>query len=348
MLTFIFGVLFAGFTLLVIGLQRTYGHYPVKEIKRQARAGDPLAKIMYRPVSYGLSLEILLGAIIICSAALSFVLLASTLEFWFALIVIAFLLWAGFFWLPSAGLNSLSFKIAIFFAPAIEKLTSFLHPVLKHIAEFTYKHKNSDFNTKIYEPEDLVNLLEYQKDQPENRISHQQIDLLIHSLTFADKKVSEILVPLRSVKMASVSDSIGPSLMDELYKSGFSRFPVYEGDQSNVVGTLFIRDIVQKKSKSLVRDLMRPDVFYVHEDYSLDQALRVFIKTKHHMLIVVNSFEEFIGILTLEDVLEQIIGEQIVDEFDSYEDIRAVAASAAAKDHAQRQKTAKEPTEVIE
>jgi CBS domain containing-hemolysin-like protein len=68
-------------------------------------------------------------------------------------------------------------------------------------------------------------------------------------------------------------------------------------------------------------------------------------------MIVVNSFEEYIGIVTIEDVLEQIVGKQIVDEFDQYDDLRAVAAKAAAKDHKKHvdhQESVQDTTEVIE
>ncbi|QQS69160.1 CBS domain-containing protein [Candidatus Saccharibacteria bacterium] len=81
---------------------------------------------------------------------------------------------------------------------------------------------------------------------------------------------------------------------------------------------------------------MRRKVTYVHEDFTLYQTLQAFIKTKQHLFIVVNSFEEYVGIITIEDVLERVIGKLIVDEFDRYDDLRAVAAAAAKKDHAAR------------
>lgn len=348
MASFIFGIFFAGLTLLAIGLLRTYNHYPVKELKRQARAGDPLATMLYRPVSYGLSLKVLLWSIVIGAAAISFVLLASSLEPWFAVLLIAVLLWVGFLWLPSAGLTSLSFQIAQWFTPIIDWLLNWLHPVLRRIADFIGKHRHVNFKTGLYEPEDLVALLERQRELPENRINKQQIDLLIHALTFTNKQVRDVLIPLRIVRLVNANESIGPALMDELYKSGFSRFPVFDGEQTNVIGTLFMRDLVRKQSRATVRDVMRDDVLYIHEEYTLQQALQAFLKTKHHLFVVVNSFEEFVGILTIEDVLEQVIGKQIIDEFDAFDDVRAVAASAAAKEHAKRQKAAQEPTEVVE
>jgi CBS domain containing-hemolysin-like protein len=78
---------------------------------------------------------------------------------------------------------------------------------------------------------------------------------------------------------------------------------------------------------------MNARLTYVHEDFSLYQTLQAFLKTKQHLFLVVNSFEELVGIITIEDVLEQMIGRAIVDEFDRYDDMRAVAAAAAHKEH---------------
>lgn len=342
-MSLILGILFAGITLLAIGLQRTYYHYPAKELKRQARSGDQLAQMLYRPVSYGVSLKVLLWSIVIISAAISFVLLSRTLETWFAIVVIAFLVWLGFLWLPSSRLTTVSTHIATWLTPGINWLLSQLHPVLEWFGNFFRKHRRFSFRTNIYEKEDIVELLERQRDVSESRIQLHDIDLLQHALQFGDRLVGDAYVPLRSVTLVNNQEAIGPKLMDDLYKSGFSRFPVYENDRTNVIGTLYMKDLVKKKSGGHVRDIMRKEVFYVHEDFTLQQALQAFLKTKHHLFIVVNSFEEFVGIITIEDILEQVIGRQIVDEFDKYEDMRAVAAAAAKAEHDANKQTGAEP-----
>lgn len=348
MISFIFGVLFAAITLLVIALQRTYKQYPVKELKRRARKGDPLAQLLYRPVSYGMSLQLLLGLVLTASAAVTFALFADAFATWFSVFIVASLLWLGYLWLPPAGLNGWSRRILRTITPAIERALSFLHPVLRRVAGFVQRFRHVHVQTGLYEKEDIVALLDRQQQEPENRIPSGEIDLLRHALTFADKEVRDVLVPQRSVKSVLATESIGPKLMDELYGSGFSRFPVVDPETTGVIGTLYMRDLVQKKATGVVRECMRKDVYYVHEDFTLYQVLQAFLKTKHHLFIVVNSFEESVGIVTIEDILEQIIGRPIVDEFDAYEDMRAVAAAAAKKEHAARQKARQEPTEVIE
>ena len=343
MASFIFGVIMAGITLLAIGLQRTYYHYPAKELKRRARAGDSLAKALYRPVSYGVSLRVLLWLIVTISAALAFVLLSRSLNAFFAVIVIALLVGVGFLWLPSAALSAFSTRLALMFTPAVSWLVSLLHPWLHRVGVVVNRFRTVTVHTGLYEKDDLVELLERQRKSPDNRIQPGEIHLLQHALSFGDRQVAEILIPARAVKLINESDPIGPTLMDELYKSGHSRFPVYSGESTNIVGTLSLRDLVNKQSQGSVKDVMRPEVFYVHQDFTLYQALQAFIKTKHHLFVVVNSFEEFVGIVTIEDILEQVIGKPIVDEFDRYDNLRAVAGRNAKVEHANRQKANKEP-----
>jgi CBS domain containing-hemolysin-like protein len=344
-MTLIFGILFAGLTLLAIGLQRTYYHYPVKELKRRARAGDQLAQLLYKPVSYGISLQVLLWLVVVVGAAISFVLLSHAFASWFAIILIALLLWVGFLWLPSSRLTTVSTHIAAWVTPVINWLLNYLHTPLEWIGEFFRKHRHVSFKTGLYEKEDIIELLERQRDLPESRIESHDIDLLQHALEFGDKLVHDAYVPFRSVTLVNNQEAIGPKLMDDLYKSGFSRFPVYEGETTNIIGTLYMKDLIKKKSGGHVKDVMRKEVFYVHENFTLQQALQAFLKTKHHLFIVVNSFEEFVGIITIEDILEEVIGKQIVDEFDKYEDMRAVAAAAAKVDHTVNQKAGNEPAE---
>ena len=151
-------------------------------------------------------------------------------------------------------------------------------------------------------------------------------------------------MPKRVVKAVSVNENIGPVLMTELHDIGHSRFPVYDGKKDSIIGTLYLRDLVNTKSTGKVSDVMKKDVCYVHEEQSLYDALQAILKTRHHLLVVVNSFEEYVGIITIEDVIEQIIGKPILDEFDQYNDLRAVAARVAKLEHQAHHEEEKETT----
>jgi CBS domain containing-hemolysin-like protein len=70
---------------------------------------------------------------------------------------------------------------------------------------------------------------------------------------------------------------------------------------------------------------MQPRVFYIRENHSLEHALHGFLRTRHHLFIVVNEYRETVGLLSLEDVIEALLGRSIVDEFDEYDNLRKVA-----------------------
>jgi CBS domain containing-hemolysin-like protein len=353
-MTFISILLLAALTLLAISLQRTYGSLPLKEMKRRARSGDTVAAALYRAASYGSSLRALLWVLVVLTGAWFFVILAHATEPWFAFITGGALLWFGFIWLPAQEATRMSVWLARQLAPAFEKILQYLHPVLDRITKFIRRHRPVSVHTGIYDKEDLINLFERQKVQADNRVDQHTLEIVEHALKFGDKKVADILTPRRVVKAVSVDDTIGPVLMTDLHKSGYSRFPVYEGKQDNIVGVLYLRDLVRAKTGGAVQKIMSKTVCYVHEDQPLTEALQAILKTHQQLYVVVNSFEEYVGIVTIEDIMEEIVGKQIVDEFDQYDDLRAVAKKLADKEHEEHieaepiHENIQEVTEVVE
>lgn len=326
-------VTLAALTLLAVSLQKTYYNVPVKELKRRARAGDELANVLYRAVSYGHTLRAVLWFFIGVFAAGFFVNVALYSALWFALVASIILVWAGFVWLPARPVTKVGNRVASWFAPSLAWLMQYLHPLLDWAIEFIHRHRPVRVHTGLYQKDDLLDLINQQQVQADNRIDQTELIMAGNALGFSDKTVSEVMVPRRVVKMVDVKESIGPLLMDELHASGHSRFPVFEGKQDNIVGLLFMRDLVNARNGGSVQGKMHPGVCYVHEEQTLYDALQAILKTHQQMLIVVNSFEEYVGIITMEDVLEQIIGKPIIDEFDEYDNLRAVAARIAQKEH---------------
>lgn len=320
-------------TLLAVSLQRTYSRVPLKELKRDARHGDELAAAMLKAVGYGYSLRAVLWFLIGATAAGFFVVVTRTAPLWFALTASVILIWIGFVLIPAARVTIVGRKLAAWCAPPLAKILSFLHPLIDAMARFIRRHRPLQIHTGIYDRHDLIDLLERQQIQPDNRIEKAELEIALHALQFGDDTVSQHMVPRRMVRTVSAEEPLGPIVMDELHASGHSRFPVYEGKKDNIIGTLYLRDLVKARNGGTVRKLMKPDVSYVHEDQSLQDALQAILKTHHQLFVVVNSFEEYVGVITIEDVLETIIGSPIIDEFDEYGDIRAVAARAARKEH---------------
>jgi CBS domain containing-hemolysin-like protein len=343
MIAFIFFLVFLAIALLAIALRKTYSVLPPKELRRRAREGDALAKGLHRAVAYGASLNVLLWAIIVLAVAASFALLASIVPSWLAFIIEVIVIGYGFIWMPRQRVSEIGVKLAEWLTPAVVWLLRHGQPALDKIVQWLRRFQPVNFHTGLYDRDDLLALLEQQKQQPDSRLSKETLELLIHSLAFGEKLVSDCLTPRRVVKSVDASDIIGPIMMKELHDSGHSRFPVWQANEENIIGTLYLRELVKSKQSGKVSGLMDKSVYFVHEDHALEQVLDAFLKTKHHLFIVVNSFEEYVGIITIEDILEQIIGAKIVDEFDQYDDLRAVASSIAKKEHTEHKKSDQEP-----
>lgn len=149
-----------------------------------------------------------------------------------------------------------------------------------------------------------------------------------HMLSFETRYVKEVMTPRGVVDTVGKGDVLGPLVLDDLHKTGHSRFPVIDGDIDHIVGMLYIQNLLTLDSKKTVtaEKAMDANVFYVREDQTLQHALAAFLRSHHHLFVVVNEFQETVGLLSLEDTLEALIGHKIVDEFDQHDDLRAVAA----------------------
>ncbi len=342
MISFFLAIILILVALTAIALYRTYYAVPVRELKRRARANDPLAKVLYRAVAYGASLGLMLWTVVVLALVGSFVLLEHIVPTFLAFVVEAIAVGVGYAWIPASDLTKASVRLVVLLTPAVTSLLEALHPLLDRVVKFVSQRRQFSVHTGLYEQDDLLGLLEKQKELADSRIPHAKLDLLIHALTFGDKEVYGCMVPRREVRSISADEVISPVVIRELHDSGLSRFPVFDGKPDHIVGTLYLRDLVTLKKSGQVREVMEPNVYYVHEEYPLEQVLHAFLKTKHHLFIVVNKFEEYVGIITIEDIIEQILGVKIVDEFDAYDDIRAVAANHAKREHKEHQKDGEE------
>tara|TARA_R110002050_G_scaffold2116_3_gene12938 strand:- start:9623 stop:10942 length:1320 start_codon:yes stop_codon:yes gene_type:complete len=144
-------------------------------------------------------------------------------------------------------------------------------------------------------------------------------EILEGIVKFGNKNVVEIMRSRVDVEALDLKDSYN-KVINLINESGYSRIPVYSGSFDNIKGILYIKDLlphIHKKENFKWQTIIRPP-FYVPETKKIDDLLEEFQKNKVHMAIVVDEYGGSSGIVTLEDVLEEIVGE-IVDEFDEEE-----------------------------
>lgn len=171
-------------------------------------------------------------------------------------------------------------------------------------------------------------------------LSSDELLRLKAGLAFDNHVVEDVMTPVSVMDVVNVNDALGPLVIDELHRTGHSRFPVMDGDIHHIVGMLYLHDVINLKSaKSTVKEAMDKRVHYIHQHQSLEHALNGFLKSHRHLFVVVNDYRETVGVIALEDVLETLLGRPIVDEFDQYEDLRAVAESNPRKNNSPKGKT---------
>jgi CBS domain containing-hemolysin-like protein len=193
--------------------------------------------------------------------------------------------------------------------------------VVKYIRVFTPESSELTLHSR----DELHHLI----DSSHGVFDKEEKQLLLSAIGFRDQLVKSVMTPRSMIDSINRSELLGPLVLDDLHKKGHSRFPVIGNDVDHVVGILHLRDVLtletSKKHTSRAETAMETRVFYIHEDQTLGEALTAFIKTHHHLFVVVNEYRETVGLLSLEDVIESLIGREIVDEFDDHQDLRAVA-----------------------
>lgn len=318
-------ILLLTLALAAVVIRKTYYSLPLRELKRKAEHHDRLASSIYPAVAYGNSLRTLLWLVIGFLSAGSIVLFARTLPFWVSLLIAGPLLWIAFSWLPASRVTKPGAWLTKRVTPAILWFLNWTHPVLSRSADAVEKRVQTVKHTGLFERDDLLELINKQQNQPDNRLTPEELEIAKRALSFSDYIVGDVLTPAKQIKTVLADDVVGPILIDDMHKSGQSLVLVRTSRNGPVVGSLSFTQL-GLQSKGHVRDVMDDTVYYLHENDSLSEALHAFFVTNHPVFIVVNTFEEYLGVITIENILKELLGHVPGDDFDQYADLTAVAA----------------------
>lgn len=185
--------------------------------------------------------------------------------------------------------------------------------VFKKLAPFLAK-ATEDQHRVFHSREELAQSIEQSGDI----LTSNEKKLLSGALVFRDKTVKQVMTPKKEMVTVSAHEFLGPLVLSELHQSGHSRLPVIGKDADHIVGVLYLQDLLSlNNKKSLTAEkAMDPKVHYVGHHDSLETALGIFLRSHHHLCIVLNDDGHTVGLITIEDVLEALIGRKILDEDD--------------------------------
>ena len=165
-------------------------------------------------------------------------------------------------------------------------------------------------------PDSVPDLIEQlAQAQEKGLIEADARNMLEGVLRIGDMTAGDVMVAAPKIDLLNIDDSI-EVLLEQVIETAHSRFPVFEGERENIIGILMAKDLIKRiRSPELnLKTLLRPAVF-VPETKRLNQLLREFKANRNHLAVVIDEFGKLAGLVTIEDVLEEIVGE-IEDEFD--------------------------------
>ncbi|HQJ95872.1 MAG TPA: hemolysin family protein, partial [Candidatus Cloacimonas sp.] len=187
--------------------------------------------------------------------------------------------------------------------------------VLVKMSELISSHQNVDryVGTKFTD-EEFHNLI--QSESSSHSLEEHEKKMLVGLFRFREAEIKEIYVPRVKITAIEENQSI-EDLKKIIIESGYSRIPVYRGSIDEIVGIIYVKDLILYPEKKTIKQLMRP-VWFVTENMKVQTLLNQFKQRKLQVAIVVDEYGGTSGIISLEDILEEIVGE-IRDEYDKEE-----------------------------
>ncbi len=207
--------------------------------------------------------------------------------------------------------------------PFLAFLDKFLHPLsaglvgLGAFIERKLSDKSSHDNMTKEEIDKAIDLTTNASNSTKD-----EIGILKSIVKFGDVTVNEIMQPRIEIKAVDVEMSFD-ELLGIIKETGFSRLPVYEGELDNIKGIFYVKDLIghfHEKGDFEWQKLVRTEVKYVPDSKLISDLLKEFKEERIHMAIVIDEYGATDGLITLEDIMEEVVGE-IKDEFDDDDEI---------------------------
>ncbi len=307
-----FSALFSGLNLGLMSLD-VYG------LKRKMELGDKDAARVYQIRKKGnlLLCTILLGNIAVNSVIA--IMLESIAGGVIAGIVATAIIFIFGEVLPQSLVSRFALKFGSMTAPFMRVIIFILYPITAPIAYALDRLLGSELPT-IYSRDELVRLVAEHEDNPSSTIDADEERIIHGALQYSNKRVGDIMTPISKIIFVKTHNKIDADLLRRIKDSGKSRFPVVGEDGKKIVGVLYTKELVGvvfDGSKD-VADLMRTNVIIAKEIDRLDNILNKFLETRLHLFVVENMQNELIGIVTIEDVIEEILKREIVDESEKH------------------------------
>lgn len=204
----------------------------------------------------------------------------------------------------------------------IKKIVAFLDPKLEK-----FRVPKEPEPLPPYVPESIEDLIGVLKRAPQGVLSGKQRALIAACMSFEDRQVSDIMMPKSEITFVYEHDFLGPLMLDKLYQSGSSHFPVMSSDGHQIVGLIHTDQLnsLEIKHTDRASNYIDKKVYYLRDDYSLEQAMAAFLRTNCFFFLVIDKNGKLVGLLTYKMLVAYLLGYVPHDDFDEDTSIAAVS-----------------------
>lgn len=300
------------------GLTLGYFSLGLHAILRRARLGDEKAAVIYSIRKHGnrLLTTLLLGNVAV-NTALS-VYLGSLVSGLVAGTVATSLIFLFGEIIPQAAFSRHAEWVGYRFAPVMKVLLIVMYPITFPISYVLDTLLGEEMPNK-YSKREIMEIVSELEEIGDGQIDADEERIVHGALQFSHTTVREVMTPKEAVIVFDEHQRFNDEFITVLSEHSFSRYPIYSGNTENIVGILYTKDLILEDDNIKLKeaeDAYDPKFLTVRPTMNLDQVLALMLKSRQHMAIVRTRKESFLGVITLEDIIEEIIQREIEDEDD--------------------------------
>lgn len=283
------------------------------DLRRKAEQGDGIAARVYRyrKDGYYLIFCILLGNVGV-NTAMSILLGNVTNGIIGGLLATLLITLFGEI-VPQAIFTQRGYQITRYFFWLLDVVYVLFWPLARPMSKLLNRWIGAE-PPQLYSQAEFTQMLRDHAEHELSDIDHDESRIAAGALQFSQKTAADIATPLDEVTAVELDDELDVALVQQLKNSGYSRVPVRA--DGKLVGLLYLKDLVGQELPLPVSQAARDKIHDIYAGSRLDTVLSRFIQTRSHLFVVLDGGKQQVGIITLEDVIEEILNCEIEDEFD--------------------------------
>lgn len=282
------------------------------DLKRKAGQGDEIAKLVYRyrKDGYYLIFCILLGNVGV-NTAMSILLGNMTNGVVGGLIATLLITMFGEI-LPQAIFTQRGYRFVRHFFWLLNVIYVLFWPLARPMSKLLNRLLGKE-TPQLYSHQELEQIIHEHAERSDSPVDYDESRIAAGALQFSKKTAGDLVTPMSDVFTVDLDDELDATLLAQIKHAGHSRIPVCS--EGRLVGVLYVKDVVGRDLSLPISQLYRDKIHDIDARSRLDTVLSRFIQTRNHLFVVIDDENE-LGIITLEDVIEEILDQEIEDEYD--------------------------------